>query len=529
MIQSAMLVLLGFFVAALAVLLLAPAYRRRAERITTQNLKRTMPMTTAEIRADKDRIRAKSAMKIHRLHKRAEQSKLNEARQLIELNRRDARIYELEHNVDVFKGDLTETQNARRVMEQTINFRLPQIEARLLESKRLLSARDREMIHFVKSAQRHDEIIEDAKAFHDQQHHEIEKLQAALTLQQTRDRGRVRDPGFGAELALRSEMEALRSRNRDQTALIERLQTELVRFRSSDGLRPSDHSSGTEANDKNLDDAQVLNRRNKILADEVEALKLKLQSHEDKRMGVSAEQGGAGQNGSGVDAQLLQNEVKKLRAQTTAQSDEIESLTSELRAMGSAAQDGNKPVVRLTKRVLNAKIGALEKRTERQAETIARLRAELAASNERAARQAASYMKEMRQIGVGPLSQPYEVRAGAGRSANGNGGRMGGRARTIGTGKGVVPENRLTADAQLERARASEAASKRATSAGPEKGTSKSSKNENAVENEKSSVNSGKDNAAPAQAAAASSKSGDTPAGSAPKRKRLIDRISRRD
>jgi len=501
MIQSAMLVLLGFFVAALVVLLAAPAYRRRAERITTQNLKRTMPMTTAEIKADKDRIRAQSAMKIHRLHKRAEHSKLNEARQLIELNRRDARIYELEQNVRKYKDDLTETKNARRVMEQTINFRLPQIESRLLESKRLLSARDREMIQFVKSAQRHDEILSDAKAFHDQQHYEIERLQSALTLQQTRDRGRVRDPGFGAELALRSEMEALRSRNRDQTSLIERLQTELVRFRSTDTA-----SSRPKTDDKDLSDTQILNRRNKILADEVETLKLKLQSHEDKRMGVLAGQEPAGTNGNQVDAQLLQNEVKKLRAQTTTQSDEIESLTSELKAMSSASEDSNKPVVRLTKRVLNAKIGALEKRTERQAETIARLRAELASSNERAARQAASYMKEMRQIGVGPLSQPYEVRAGA--SAHGNGHGVGSRH-----------DSRLASEAQMRRAKAQ---MKPVASA-------KTVKNDAEAAVKKSQTKSGQGESPAASTSPQSSKTADAPKGTAPRRKRLIDRISGRD
>ena len=416
MIQSTMLVLLGFFVAALAVLLLAPAYWRRAARITTQNLKRTMPMTTAEIRADKDRIRAKSAIKIYSLHKRAEQSKLNEARQLIELNRRDARIFELARDGDKYKADLTENQNARRVMEQTINYRLPQIEARLLESKRLLSARDREMMHFVKSAQRHDEILADAKTFHGQQRQEIERLRAALTLQSSRDRGRVRDPGFGAELALRSQMEALSSRNRDQTGLIERLQTELIRTRSND----TDKSRGTEVTEAVIaaSGSSVIIQRNKTLAEEVEALKLKLQTYEDKQMGVAV-----GHNGDDgriqIDAQLLQNEVRKLRSQTTAQADEIEGLSTELKAMSSASTDGDKTVVRLTKRVLNAKIGALQKRTERQAETIARLRAELATSNERAARQAASYMKEMRQIGVGPLAQPYEVRSGAGQAKNG--------------------------------------------------------------------------------------------------------------
>ena len=432
MIQSVMLVLLGFFAAALLVLLVAPAYWRRAVRITTDHLKRTMPMTTAEIRADKDRIRAESAIRIHRLQKKAEQSKLNEARQLIELNRRDARINDFDQNERKLKADLTENQNARRVMEQTINYRLPQIEARLLESKRLLTARDREMIHFVKSAQKHDEVLSEAKAFHTQQRGEIERLRAALTLQQSRDRGRVRDPGFGSEIALRSEIEALRSRNRDQTSVIERLQLEVVRFTGTgSGKKPANGDGADGAQDL---DASALAARNKILAEEVEALKLKMsEGGNQAALGVAAGDN-RNQSGDRIDPKLLQSEIKKLRLKTEMQAEEIEGLTSELKAIYAASKDGGRPVVRMTKRVLNSKISALEKRTERQAETVARLRAELASANERAARQSAYYMKEMRQFGVGPLSQSYEVRSQEDRYSNGE--QATARSHSKGNGNG---------------------------------------------------------------------------------------------
>ena len=48
-----MLVLLGFFVAGFFALLIAPAYRRRAARLANEELKRTMPLSEAEIRADR--------------------------------------------------------------------------------------------------------------------------------------------------------------------------------------------------------------------------------------------------------------------------------------------------------------------------------------------------------------------------------------------------------------------------------------------------------------------------------------------
>ena len=66
-IQAAMLVALGFFTAGLIGFLLAPLYGRRSARIATDKMRATMPLTSAEIAADKDRLRAKYALTIHKL------------------------------------------------------------------------------------------------------------------------------------------------------------------------------------------------------------------------------------------------------------------------------------------------------------------------------------------------------------------------------------------------------------------------------------------------------------------------------
>ena len=71
---AAMLVTLGFLIAALLVVVLLPAYRRRIERFTTEALKRTLPLTEEEIRADKDRMRADFAMEVHRLETKVEEA-----------------------------------------------------------------------------------------------------------------------------------------------------------------------------------------------------------------------------------------------------------------------------------------------------------------------------------------------------------------------------------------------------------------------------------------------------------------------
>ena len=85
-----MLAAFGFLTAALLALFIAPLYRRRVARLTTEMLKRSMPLTEAEIRADKDRLRAEAAIRIHKLETKVEEAAEASARQMVELNRRDA-------------------------------------------------------------------------------------------------------------------------------------------------------------------------------------------------------------------------------------------------------------------------------------------------------------------------------------------------------------------------------------------------------------------------------------------------------
>src|SRR5665647_1868357 len=123
-----MLAALGFLTAALLALFIAPLYRRRVARLTTEMLKRSMPLTEAEIRADKDRLRAEFAIRIHKLETKVEEATEASARQMVELNRRDAAISDLEGEVSHQRSFLEEHENARRVLEQTIMDRLPKVE-----------------------------------------------------------------------------------------------------------------------------------------------------------------------------------------------------------------------------------------------------------------------------------------------------------------------------------------------------------------------------------------------------------------
>ena len=226
-IQTGMLVLLGFFIASLVWLLLASAFWSRAVRLTTQRLKRSMPVSEAEIKADRDRLRAEQAIKVHKLETRLDQAKLDRARQLIDINRRDASISALETDIVTIRADLEENQNARRVLEQTVADRLPKVEARLAEAKRLLFNRDREISDLTQSAKRHKLALEEASSINAQKAAQIDRLSSALTTRGARTRRTGGEPGAEGEVALRVEAESLRTKAREQAALIDRLQRRL--------------------------------------------------------------------------------------------------------------------------------------------------------------------------------------------------------------------------------------------------------------------------------------------------------------
>ena len=64
-IQYIMLVSLGFLIASLITLLLAPIFWQRAVRLTSNRLRQALPLSEQEILADKDHLRARYAIRVH--------------------------------------------------------------------------------------------------------------------------------------------------------------------------------------------------------------------------------------------------------------------------------------------------------------------------------------------------------------------------------------------------------------------------------------------------------------------------------
>ena len=379
-IEMVMLAALGFLTAALLALFIAPLYRRRVSRLTTEMLKRSMPLTEAEIRADKDRLRAEAAIRIHKLETKVDEAAEASARQMIELNRRDAVISELEGEVSGQRTSLEEHENARRVLEQTIMDRLPKVEHRLAEARKLLFQRDREIVSLTQGSEKQSRALEEVTQINTQQTDEVHRLKAALNTRASRNREGFGDARYDGEVALRTEIEALRAKTRDQTALIARLQSLVARAgpaaEAGDGLNGSGDA---------MRPAKVVGKSKSAEGPPP------LKSYD-----VGAE---------GPDPQT-QAEIRRLKSVNQDQAAELSRLKAALNTYEAADHDDRG--VKESKIAMKARLSALTALTDEQTGTIQSLRAEVAAGNEKLARQAAYFMEEMRRLGSGtvPASGP---------------------------------------------------------------------------------------------------------------------------
>ena len=100
MIEAIMFSALGFLAASLIALVLLSAVWHRAVRLTTRRIEGAIPVSMAEIQADKDQLRAEFAMSTRRLETSVEQLKLKTTEQLAEIGRKSETIRPLKAEVD---------------------------------------------------------------------------------------------------------------------------------------------------------------------------------------------------------------------------------------------------------------------------------------------------------------------------------------------------------------------------------------------------------------------------------------------
>lgn len=98
-----------------------------------------------------------------------------------------------------------------------------------------------------------------------------------------------------------------------------------------------------------------------------------------------------------------------MKAKIDDQGSDIARLTAELATL-SAGADGEQTGLKDSKIALKARLNAAQAQAEQNAETVKRLRAELAAANERLALQGAHFMEQMRRLGAGTLPATGQTR-----------------------------------------------------------------------------------------------------------------------
>jgi len=115
MIESIMYFAIGFFAAELTVLAVVPAVHGRAVRLTTRRLEAALPASMAEVRADKDLLRAGFATATRRLEIKIEQLTTNSATQLAELGRKSDAINRLKMERDARRDQLRASEESAAV------------------------------------------------------------------------------------------------------------------------------------------------------------------------------------------------------------------------------------------------------------------------------------------------------------------------------------------------------------------------------------------------------------------------------
>ncbi|HEV3242077.1 MAG TPA: hypothetical protein VGY14_02310 [Methyloceanibacter sp.] len=180
MIDIGMYVALGFLLASLLALLFAPAFWKRAVRLTKRRVEATMPMSAADIQADKDQLRAEFAIELRRVEVALEKAKDKAARELVESNKRRVEIADIKSELESAQGRLQEKDNANRVLEQTIRRRLPELEGRLKAAKAAMAELEAANAELRNTTGSQAEALKLARSTLSSQRGDIDQLRGAL-------------------------------------------------------------------------------------------------------------------------------------------------------------------------------------------------------------------------------------------------------------------------------------------------------------------------------------------------------------
>ncbi len=222
MIQYVMLVALGFFLASLLFVLIAPSFWARAVRLTKKRMETAMPLTLSEIEADKDQLRGMYAVKLRRLEASLTKAKEKSAHQLVEMSRLQMSMMEMADHAASLERALGERRNAAEVFELTIKKRLPELEGSLSTAQTALNQKVYEIGDLQNKVRRREEALIEAQRLAGMQEAEVARLREAMDKSGAESAGRFKKRPAQWELEeYRSEYDRLNgemSKLREQLA-----------------------------------------------------------------------------------------------------------------------------------------------------------------------------------------------------------------------------------------------------------------------------------------------------------------------
>ena len=166
MIEPVMYFGIGFLVAALLGLLFIPLVHNRAVRLTMRRLEAATPLSIAEIRADKDQLRAEFAMSTRRLEMSVAQMKTKTTSQLADLGKKTDAVNQLKKEL----GEKSATIFALEAREKTLREQLRATEEEfgiktnaLREAERTLADKEAELVKLVAEIGEHSIIADNQR------------------------------------------------------------------------------------------------------------------------------------------------------------------------------------------------------------------------------------------------------------------------------------------------------------------------------------------------------------------------------
>jgi chromosome segregation ATPase len=177
-IEQLMIFALGFLFAGLLTLLFLPAFWRRAMRLSTRRLEMQMPLSMAEIVAERDQLRAEFAASTRRVEQKNERLIAASAVDRSELGRQAAAMIELDAKMLASHSDMNDLRAELAATERLVG-----------EARGELAATQKELFDSTGLADRRGEALADISRKHDELRQFADEKRAAVGGLETRVSG----------------------------------------------------------------------------------------------------------------------------------------------------------------------------------------------------------------------------------------------------------------------------------------------------------------------------------------------------